>query len=324
MSRHASIVCEFCQTDMRKNLLAPHVKAKHAREVAQLMLEQWKESATCNMIQLMTHFTPSKRIWIHSKMYPGCFYLFGIKPMFFTDEEDHSSYVACEANMVAHGQFLEEISQAITLYDLMQIGKPLVFTCPEMIGLQKEVRDLTNEMKTKRAEYDDHLSLLKKEAADLRELLTLSMDESVTPYRVLQEQCATLRAQAVEARQKCSIWMEECEDLEEKLREEYLEKTKAQSNELLGLYEAIGKAREMNESLQSKFKRAVADGVEKERQKEIAEKEKKKADKEKEKVKKALKAKEAKKKLKKAQAIAKAELDSDDSDSDSDSDSDDD
>jgi len=309
-SRHASIVCEFCHTEVRKNLLAPHVKAKHTREVALLMLEQWKESTTCNMIQLMSNFSLSKRIWIHSKMYEGCFYLFGVKPTFFMDDDDHSSYIACEANMVAHGQFLEEISQAITLHDLMQIGKPLVFTCPDMVGLQKEVIQLTEQVETKKAEYDDHLSLLKKETADLRELLILSTDKSVTPYRVLQTQCATLRAQAVEARQKCSVWMEECEDLEKTLRDEYLEKAKAQTNELSGLYEALGRAREMNESLQSKFKRAVSDGVEKERQKEKAEKEKKKAAKEKE-----------KRKAKKAAKIAKAVAESD---SDSDSDSDDD
>jgi len=310
MSRHTSVVCEFCHTEVRKNLLAPHVKAKHTREVAQLMLEQWKESATCNMIQLMTQFAPSKRIWIHSKMYPGSFYLFGVKPAFFMDDDEHSSYIACQANMVAHEQFLEEVSQAITLYDLMQIGKPLVFTCPETVGIQKQVTQLTEQLEKDTEEHAKHLAVLKQETADLRELLTLSMDESVTPYRVLQEQCMTLRAQAVEARQKCSIWMEECEDLEEKLREEYLEKTKAQSNELLGLYEAIGKAREMNESLQSKFKRAVADGVEKERQKEKDAKEKKKATKEKE-----------KRKAKKAAKLAKALAESD---SDSDSDSDDD
>jgi len=313
MSRHATLVCEFCHTEMRKNTLAAHVKAKHVKEVAHLTLEQWKESATCNMIELMSQFTATKRVWIHSKMYEGCFYLFGIKPTFFTEEDDHSAYIACEANMVAHGQFLEEVAEAITLRDLNAIGKPLAYTCPDMVGLQKQIQQLTAQLETERTRYDEHRAHLEKEASDLRELLAFSKDEHVTPYRVLQDQCAMLRLQAWESRQRCAQMVMDYEELEEKLKEEFADKTHSQSNELLGLYEAIEKERKTSEQLQSKFKRAVADGVEKERQKEKEAKEKKKAAKEKEK-------RRAKKAAKLAKKLAESDSDSDSSDSDSDSD----
>jgi len=320
-SRHASIVCEFCQTEMRKNLLAPHVKAKHAKEVAQLMLEQWKESATCNMIQLMTQFAPAKRTWIHSKMYPGCFYLFGIKPTFFTDDDDHSSYIECEANMSAHEQFLEEIAREITLYDLIQIGKPIVFTCPEVVSLHKTVRRLTSQVEEEKAKYHEHVSRLETEASTLREILHFSEDEYVIPYRDLEKHNAFMKTKMADNQLACDTIKKEYAVLTQTLKEEFGVKANNLSDEMIALYDSLGKARDANDQLQSKFKRAVADAVEKERQKEKAEKEKKKEKKEKEKVKKALEKKKADRKVKKAIALAKLETDSD---SDSDSDSDDD
>jgi hypothetical protein len=256
-------------------------------------------------------------------MYQGCFYLFGVKPTFFTDEDDHSSYIACEANMVAHGQFLDEITQAITLHDLLTIAKPVVFTCPEMIGLQKTVNQLTTQLETERAQYDDCVRSLNKEAANLREIMEFSKDDGMIPYRELQKRCAMLYAQEKEARQMAERRLDQYDAVEMALREEYRDRERSLSVELAGLYESVDTHRAAYDTLHSKFKRAVADGVEKERQKEKAEKEKKKEAKEKEKLKKALKAKEAKKKLKRAEAIAKAELESD-SDSDSDSETDED
>jgi len=325
-----TIRCEFCADHtMRQDAYAVHVKTKHMKEIALLLLDDFKDS-TISTIQAYAKEQSAKSMPIYSKKYQDAEYWFGVKPHFYIREsvevahdptrpdrkekpypEDAqlSQYLSREENLVAHRQFIEEILRSISLLDFIAYKKDLVIRNPDTMVMRTELRVLresnaalekTSQQEIERlkkevelwketANEKDCIADLRKEADRFRSSYYLMEKQMVNMKKALQEKTDEMEEHWASLNESRFTREREMDDQIEKLRKENTE------------------WKEKVETMKVKIKVEAQKIVDKDREAKLKIKEKK-----------ALEKAKAKKAAKKAAKMAAL------SDSDSDSDSDDD
>ena len=316
---------------MRRDSYAAHVKAKHMKEIARLLLEDFKEYSSTTISAYASELS-TKSMPIYSKMYQDAEYWFGVKPLFYIresievpyvegrpdtnlkaypEDEELRQYLKREENVTAHRQFIEEVLQSISLLDFIAIGKDLIIRNPNVVNMKKELSALNErhnalvESSKKETERLQRELEMWKETADEKEFIA-----------DLRRDLQSTRSYARQLEKSSSLIKQKMEDDKRELEERWS-----------GLNQAsFARGQEMEareDSLRKKVSKLEAD-LEKAKVK-VKEEAQKLFDKEREakqkmKEKKALEKAKAKKAAKKAKKLA--EMSDSDSDSDSGSDSD--
>jgi hypothetical protein len=84
--------CEFCENyEIRRDSYASHVKSKHMKDIAYLMLEDFKDCEV-NTISSYASERKTTSMPIYSKMYQDAEYWFGVKPLFYIRESIEVPY----------------------------------------------------------------------------------------------------------------------------------------------------------------------------------------------------------------------------------------
>jgi hypothetical protein len=324
---------------MRRDAYANHVKAKHMKDIATLILEDFKDCDS-NAIANYAANRSTISLPINSKMYQDAEYWFGVKPLFYIRESieiphdptrpdtkvkgypedlELSSYLKREENLIAHRKFVEEALQSISLMDFIQIRKDLMIRNPNITIMQKELSTLRAAHKELEESSKNQVERLKKDV----ELWKETAEE--------KECIADLRKDLQSARSMADYWEKEKNMikviLDNKDREQHEQWEEINRRSMINdqqtyeresnLYKKFTKAeadtKKANadyEELKVKFKLSVKEAAQK-----LFDEEKEK--KQKEKDKKALEKLKRKKAAKKAKKLAEMS-DSDDSGSDSD------
>ncbi len=175
--------CEFCEKDSRKDGYMSHVKAKHVKELGQLLL---KDFATSNITPISQWARQaSVQMVVHSEMYEDYEYWFGVKPAFLRHgEKGYSEYIKHEPHQVEHAKFLQEVFASISLLDLARIVKPLLFRVPDIVQLQKNHKDLQVVMTIK----DQRIAELEALVAQYHKVATVQptdLDELASQNEIL-------------------------------------------------------------------------------------------------------------------------------------------
>jgi len=322
-----TIRCEFCEDhEMRRDAYAPHVKAKHMKEIATLLLEDFKEYNATTISAYASELSV-KSMPIYSKMYQDAEYWFGVKPLFYIresveipyeegrpdtklkgypEDDELRQYLKREENLTAHRQFLQEVLQSISLLDFIAIGKNLVIKNPDVVMMKKELSAL-------RTNYKDLEESSKKEEERLQRELEMWKETADEKEFIgdLRRDLQASRAYGRQVEKSCSILKEELEHQKKQSDEVWAERNQSRFLEVEGLYSALEKER--NEKIEWKDKAQTKVKVEAQKLFDKEREAKQKA-----KDKKALEKAKAKKLAKKAKKLA--ELSDSDSASDSDSD----
>jgi len=338
-----TIRCEFCENhEMRRDAYANHVKAKHMKEIAMLVLEDFKEYDV-NTIKAYASEQRTTSMVIQSKLYQDAEYWFGVKPLFYIRESieipyvegrpdtnlkgypedlELSQYLKREENLIAHRKFIEEVLQSISLMDFIQIGKNLVIRNPDVVCMKKELSTLRTNYKELEESSKKEIDRLKrdiemwKETAEEKEFiadLRRDLQSARAHAQRMEKNASILKEQMEEQKKEYDIhWgglnqsrFNETREMEARLDRECKEK--------INLKAQIEKDR-CNQAI--KIAEAVQKALEKERESVQKEREKEREAIQKIKDKKALDKIKRKKAAKKAKKLAEM------SDSDSDSDSD--
>jgi len=179
-----TIRCEFCENhEMRRDAYASHVKAKHMKDIARLLLEDLKEYDS-HAVGAYAQECNTKNMVIQSKMYQDAEYWFGVKPYFYIREsiekpydQTHpdtklkaypedlklSRYLKREENMIAHRKFIKKVLQSISLLDFIQIGRNLLnIKNPDVLNMKNELSTLKASYKALRVQrirwINEHLT----------------------------------------------------------------------------------------------------------------------------------------------------------------------
>lgn len=190
--------CEFCENyEIRRDSYASHVKSKHMKDIAYLMLEDFKD---CKVNTISSYACEHKTtsMPIYSKMYQDAEYWFGVKPLFYIresievpydesrpdaklkpyqEDEELRQYLKREENLIAHRQFIDEVLQSISLFDFIKFQKDLVIRHPDFVHMKKEFSALQErysileESSKKEVEYLKREADMWKETADEKECI---------------------------------------------------------------------------------------------------------------------------------------------------------
>ena len=161
-----TIKCEFCENhEMRRDAYAAHVKAKHMKEIALLMLKDFKEN-NVNTISAHASDKSIKSMVIESVKYQDAEYWFGVKPLFYIRESNEVPYdptrpdTKCKAypedlelaqylkrdeNLASHKSFIEECFKELSYFDFMNQQKHLVFRDASVVTMKNELLSLKKE-----------------------------------------------------------------------------------------------------------------------------------------------------------------------------------
>lgn len=318
-----TIICEFCSTEMRRNTYAVHVKAKHVKEIGQLLFEDMKES-NFSTIQSYASSLNANTLMIESKIHPDAEYWFGEQPFFYQrtsapiqdkygepvikqkkypEDVEKTAYLKCEKNLEAHRAFLEEALSTISLLDYIKMGKELRIKNTEERMVRSELRALKETHEALIESTNREIALLKKEAEMWKE--TCEEQELIKP---LKDENAFMRVKVNRLNNELIALKQRWDEREQEWIDKMTENNQSRHQEMSKLMEyeeelkqKLMKEQETNEKLHVRVK--------KEAQKILDKKKEQK--------------KKAKKALKKAKRLAELSSDSDsDSSSSSDSDSD--
>lgn len=179
-----TIRCEFCENhEMRRDAYAAHVRAKHMKEIAILILEDFKDCES-NTIAAYAANRSTIHMAINSKLYQDAEYWFGVKPLFYIRESievpydetrpdtklkaypedlELSQYLKRQENLNAHRKFVEEALQSISLMDFIQIGKNLMIRNPDVSIMQKELSTLRAAHKELEESSKNQIERLKRD-----------------------------------------------------------------------------------------------------------------------------------------------------------------
>ena len=116
-----TVICEFCSEPFRKDRYGVHVKAKHVRELAQIMLENCKKDVL-NVIKSISRGNTPTTIPVYTRR-DGCFF-FGRVPRYFLEEESCEKYINNDENMRLHKEFLQRVIASIPLTDFLTRYQP--------------------------------------------------------------------------------------------------------------------------------------------------------------------------------------------------------
>lgn len=312
-----TIICEFCSIETRRNTYANHVKAKHVKEIGQLLFEDMKES-NYSCIQNFASSLNDTSFIIESKIHPDAEYWFGEQPLFYQrvsapipekygeavvkqkkypEDVEKTAYLKCEKNLQAHRVFLEEALSTISLLDYIRMGKELRIKNSDERLVRSELRALKETHEALIQSTTKEIALLKQEVAMWKE--SCDEQELIQP---LKKDVAFYRAVASRTKNELTALKDKWDAREQEWADSMASINLSRNSEMSKMYEyeeelkqKLTKEQEANEKLQIRVKKEAQKLMDKE--------------------------KERKKKLKKAakKAAKLAELSSD-SESDSDDD----
>lgn len=330
------IVCEFCQAKFRKDAYPVHVRAKHEKEITQLLLEDFKDNNVTTIAAYALSLSV-KSMPIHSKLYQDAEYWFGIKPLFYIretadpphdpnrpdtqlkpskEDQELSAYLKREENTKAHREFVEGILKGISLLDFIAFQKNVVVRSPDVQLMRRELTALKEEHKQQVEYSTKEIERLKHEVEMWRE----TVDEEVF-IGDLKRSLASARANELWLEEEAKNLREELGQLEEKHGSQWTSLNTARLREISALEERDAVNRREIDRLKVGLEKAQA-AVKKEAQKLFdREVEAKRKAKEKKALAK-LKAQKAARKAKKLAETSDSDSNSDSDSADSDSDSD--
>jgi DNA repair exonuclease SbcCD ATPase subunit len=301
-----NIICEFCQSPHRKDVYAIHVKAKHAKELAAILLDEWRTCSTGTLKGMQRGLKEVNPIW--SKRDPCECWIFGVKPSYFREEDPWGAYSRVSDNIEEHGKFLLEICGHIPFLDYLKTEKEWVPKPTEISRLNKELERVNEESKEKEDKLNSTIEYLTDRIHRMENQDMELVEETNAKYKASQE------------------YLQSAKNEIKRLKEQYetkLSDTKEEGE--ANWINALAKSREVEQKYDLlyddyiKVKATIKKEAQKMMDRDI---EKKKAEKEKEKKKAKEAAKKAKQEAKKAEKLKKKAAKDSDSDSSSDSDSD--
>ena len=280
-------------------------------DLAKYLVEDAKASSISVISSYMRKADPAT-IPIPSRIHEETDYWFGAKPVMVEEKDSVSSYLASDANMTAHAEFLREVMDHVSLNDYMAIQRNFILRSEEMVRMKDRVRDVEQLMAEMTAEHHKNMETMRIELEAHRKTVEELNDGVLnTDLRAQIERAE--RAQKF-SEQNATRTLEQLATLQWKYKN--LE-TRYEEAQLSSVSSSNMKNIEMEEAYMKQIER-LQESLRKEREqtqhvkKTEKDSDKKKA--EREKVKQEMK--EAKKRMK---ALQKA-LSSSDSDSDSDDD----
>ena len=167
--------CEFCKDVMRRDTVGQHVKSKHMADIADRLLKEYGEyegkTDNHSTLQKIIKSFDAKNIPIHSDLEENAVYWFGLKPNIFMDDEEKSviKYKSSPANMEAHAEFLEQITDIISLKQLMKAHITLVDRSPETIRLKNQVAEQQKLFQGQCKTILDNLSLIESQRKTIKD-----------------------------------------------------------------------------------------------------------------------------------------------------------
>jgi hypothetical protein len=274
-----TIQCEFCENhEMRRDAYAPHVKAKHMKEIATLLLEDFKE-CTSNTISAYASELSVRSMPIYSKKYQDAEYWFGVKPLFYIREsveiphdetrpdvklkgypEDLAlrAYLHREENLTAHRQFLEEVLQIIPLMDFVAIGKNLVIRNPDVIIMKKELSTLRTNYKDLEESSKKELERLQREIEMWKE--TADEKEFIAD---LKRDLQSSRAYVRQLERSSSACKEKLEEYKAEFEERLATTGQSRCAEVASIYGALEKVAKEKDMWKDKYETGVKVGAQK-------------------------------------------------------------
>lgn len=305
--------CDFCPVEQRKCDLPTHIRAKHMDDLVRHLVEDAKECATSPILQFMKKQSASA-IPIPSRIHDNTDYWFGVKPIMIEEKDNVSPYIAVEANMKAHAEFLQEVMSKVSVIDYMEINRQLSLKSPEMKQLEKALQDtteqlihVTDEFALYKEKIETELIAYKQTVEEMNDgkttaMMRKEMESLQRMNRRYDERISVLTRENDRLRKASEpIYRSEVEALDNiKMEELYIQKIDALQKKLVKAHEELEAEKEKNRKIKDSTRK-----TEKDTEKIRAEREKVKRE-----------MKEAKKRMK---ALQKA-LSSSGSDSDSDSD----
>lgn len=148
--------CEFCDAEFRRDAIGTHVKAKHEAEIIALIMRDCRDEGMKSTLQKVVNFATGLTP-VYSKLYDGGRYYFGVKPMFFPDDEKDDiviPYLQNEMNIEAHQKYLTELCSKITLKDYIDDLIRLEIIAPNVYKLKKEFNILQKKFNESQEELD--------------------------------------------------------------------------------------------------------------------------------------------------------------------------
>lgn len=170
------IVCEFCQAPSTKQLVAGHIKSKHAHDVGKMLLQEWKDGENITPIKQYMDARPIRNMPVSSKLYDGAVYWFGVDARFFDEEDTYSIYIKSQENMDSHRSFIEECLRSISLMDFIECDRQYQLKCQVTMDLKREVHELQRKVVEDEKQFasevdrrDMLIQKLRNEVEDLRQ-----------------------------------------------------------------------------------------------------------------------------------------------------------
>lgn len=305
-----NINCEFCNANMRRDAIGTHVVAKHQDDIIQLLLENYKDddfSISGKTINKIMNFPTGNSNPLYSKMYADATYYFGLKPMFFLDDENINTvhaYVKSTANMDAHNKFMYELTSKITLKNIIDYNIQIQVKSPEFSKMKKEYTEAIKkslQLEEELSSQKHYTTTLKETIHQLKNNIGLEAGESVDD---IKKDLAHWKRSHTDQESIITSYKAKLDAKDEEANTTYYELRFNHSKEIDRLWEVEDTVKKENTKLKEENAR-IKMKIKEEAQK-ILDKEKAKKKAEKKKLKKA---------IKKAKALEQAE----DSDSDSDS-----
>jgi len=329
---------------MRRDAYAVHVRAKHMKEIATLLLEDFKDHKS-NTIAAYAADRSTKAMPVYSKMYQDAEYWFGVKPLFYIresnevpyvesrpdtnlkpypEDEELRQYLKREENLVSHHAFIEEVLQSIPLMNFVKLGKDLEFRNPDVVSMKKELFILRASYASLEESSKKENERLKKEVERWKE--TVEEKECIVDLRC---DLRSAESYAQQLQRSTSLMKEKMEQMEKDYEDRWSQLNESQFTKERQIEEYEDSLRKKITKLEAdlekdkcnravKIAEAVQKALEKERETVQKKEDKEREAKQKIKDKKALDKAKAKKAAKKAKKLAEMS----DSDSASDSDSD--
>lgn len=311
-----TIRCEFCENhEMRRDAYAAHVKAKHMKEIALLMLKDFKDSLI-NTIAAYAADKDVKSMPIHSEMYQDAEYWFGVKPLFYiresnelphdatrpdtklkpyTEDQELTQYLKRQENLTYHKNFIEECLKQLSFFDFMNQQKKLIVRDASVVTMKNQLMLLTKEHEALKEITNRERERLQKEIELWKE--TAEEKEFIAD---LKKDISYYKAYSSRIQKELDYTKKLCEEKDKEHEENVAAINQRRCSELSYAEERNDVLRKENIDLKKTMDKKVQKLVDKERKEERKEKQK------------------AKKAIKKAKKLA--ELSNSDSDSGSESD----
>ena len=301
--------------EFRRDTLGVHVKAKHTEDIKAILLHDYATNNVSTLRSLQKGL--QSPVPVYSKMYEGGCYIFGIKPMYFSDECSYGAYIKIEENMAEHYKYIDSVLETINLKEFYAINKELCFNSKELSDMKRELRNIQDEYAEYKSSTDGTIEYLKEVVKEFQETPTETIED-------MRKSIQSLTTHNQEYRDEIKRLVGQVKMLKQEEDYSLITRVKETSMQIeQQLMDMMNERNVLRDKLKEekatytlRVKNAINEAFEKEKEKKKAEKEK--AKKEKAKAKK--KAKEKHKKFKALNNIRDSDSSSD-SDSDSNSDS---